>query len=409
MGCTSAKQLDNTTTPKELVPNIENLEKQEKPAFLKGIVTSARNLRSGSNSSDNSDKPNIKPNILNLTAALNNTELFDSINWIEKNKSSIKEFESLKNDLTMEYKERVKTQLQTYFSNINVPIETAKDETLFTTKPENTFYILNIFVNVVKTKLSKEHAKEIMVIGLQLLRDTQRLTYDYLERNWATIQEDALCALMNDNARIKQLCDQVNLAYTHILSDEITNIIFDAVISELLHEYDLIILKITDCLINKILNDFEIDYFSKLFCTEWENSDNLTLMFVNTLKRCFDAILKWMCESNANVFINNIFKQVLLKYISSLKNKKNKSVVNLTNVINQINADKQLFKIFFSSYCDSSDFDFLDTICKMMLSRNFDSSKKEVDLLCVKFGADGLKFAKHAYNYNPANAKKLGL
>ncbi len=407
------------------LPNEINSElNSEKPNFLKGFVrtVSSRSFRARSSSSSDSHKAiTYKGNFYDIASELKNTEIFDSINWIDKYKPSIKEFEYLKNDLNQEYKERVKYQMHTYFSNIQITIEKSTDGTLFSHKPESIFYVINSFIDIVKIKLSNKYAKEIMTIGLQLLRDIQRDTYDYIKKD--SLNEEDYCVIINDSARLKKICQISNDLYSLYESDEITNMIFDAIITELLIEYDSIITTTIGYLIKKILKDLESDYFSKLFTPEWETSDNLIKIFMATIKECFDVVLPWIDNEYSNIFVCEIMKQILYKYISGLKNKKNKSFINELLSTNKILRDKQTFKDFFQKYCEKKapvinnnleklldsieNFNILDALCKLMMSRNFDGSKKEIDLLCAKFGLDGVKFAKMAFNCNPLNTKKL--
>lgn len=401
-------QLNKLNESNELKPVILPSTKSFKSDVLNNSSTKSEKLY------DDSNNLAYKGNFADIASAISTVEIFDSINWIEKYKPSAIEFECLKEDLIIEYKDRFRKQVSYYFTNIQITIEKDNAGKLFTQKPENIFYIINTSIDAITNKLSKKYTKEMMVITFQLLRDEQRNCYDYLDK----LEEDYLCALVNDISKMKDLSKITYEKYSIFNSDEITNIIYDEIVKELLLEYDNILIKTIDYLTNKILKELDNDYFSKLFINEWEqncndNCDN-TQIFIDTLVDYFNDIFYWLNDKYKNMFIQSVLKQTLYQYVSSLKNKKNKSFINGIVSINKVLKDKQILKTFFSKYCfdkdvlnNINDFDIIDDICKIMCSKNFDNVKKETDLLCVKFGTDGIKFAKMAYNCNPANKRKL--
>lgn len=406
--------VDNTNTSNN--SNQENIN-IEKSHIFREIINS-RNFRSNSISINyiENEKDNDKKNkIFKIISKSNNDQLFDSINWVEKYKPSIKEYELLKNEITMEYKERIKSQLQTYFINLdnpeNIKVETSGDGTVYTHTPQTIFFLVENFIKAIKEKLSEKYVKEMIIIILQLLRDRQRQTYDNLENNWMKTEEDVFCAMVNDRIKIVENLKKLIEEYKNKNTDEMTTIIYDCLSDELYSEYDKMELKIIDTLIKKILTNFNKDYFFKLFTDEWEkNEENLTEIYIETLKDYFYVIHPMIVsENHINYFNENICKETIHFYIRSLKNKKNKSFSDILTIINKIGKDKEIMKKFFEKYCNKKiieDIDIIDTICKIMLSRNFENCKKETDKLCVMFGSDGLNFSKQAFNLNPKNIKK---
>lgn len=90
---------------------------------------------------------------------------------------------NLKTELLVEYKGRIKSQVQQWFQNIQtqaVDISRATDGTLVTSRPEDMFNVLHAQLAVAHEKLPADYVKEVALACLQVLRDLQRQSYDSL-------------------------------------------------------------------------------------------------------------------------------------------------------------------------------------------------------------------------------------
>ena len=110
-------------------------------------------------------------------------DILDCINWIEYHsicmeefgqgtRNSISDLKATKHDLLTEYKDRIKTQVESWFENIKkIPSEIvrASDGTLITSNPEDMFNIIHVQLQVAREKLPSEYSKEVAIACLQVL------------------------------------------------------------------------------------------------------------------------------------------------------------------------------------------------------------------------------------------------
>jgi hypothetical protein len=136
-------------------------------------------------------------------SALKVSEILDMINWIEYHKVMLEDFDFgareaiaqyglLKGELLVEYKERIKTQVHQWFSNIHaqaVELTKATNNTLITNRPEDIFNIIHAQLSVAHDKLPPEYVKEVGIACLQVLQDAQRQTYDALNNQYRNSAE----------------------------------------------------------------------------------------------------------------------------------------------------------------------------------------------------------------------------
>jgi len=125
------------------------------------------------------------PKIADLSlqlADLKVSELLDFINWIEYhndcitrlgfgNRDTLSKLLLTKHELMLEYKDRIKNQVVTWFDNIkkqSLEISKAQDGSLVTSNPEDMFNILHAQLEVAKDKLPLEYTKEVAVACLQV-------------------------------------------------------------------------------------------------------------------------------------------------------------------------------------------------------------------------------------------------
>lgn len=347
------------------IPQQTQSLKRSPPSFI------ARTIRSFSVASTDSYRTSVYTgHYYDVTSGLSNVELINTINWIEEYKPNIKEFKILKEDAMMEYKEKIRNQLSGYFTNINLKHDfgVAIDKTMFTSIPEDHFAMIQTCVNVVKTNLDSSHVKEIVIMAIQLLRDELRILYDRLASE--QFETNILCAFVNDYLRMKILCGNLNEEIYTYESDEITNELFDMLISEIPNDYDRIVGQLLELIVKNILADLHKVFFSKLFTHEWETSPLDANVLVATLKDHFSDILVWLNSSQHNKIIEMLMNETLSQYIFGLENRSNKKFTNKVSAIAKVSRDKTLMKAYFSRlHPPANEFDILDNICKLILSK----------------------------------------
>jgi hypothetical protein len=384
MGCgqslDTSEQNKPVDLPKKLKYHVTELEKSTVENVEEQIETSrsikrsppsfiARTIRSFSVASTDSYRTSVYTgHYYDVTSGLTNVELINTIKWIEEFKPNIKEFKTLKEDAMLEYKEKIRNQLSSYFTNINLrhDVGTNTDKTIYTTIPEDHFAMIDTCANVVKENLGSSHVKEIIVMALQLLRDELRTLYD----NFSNEQLDTriLCAYVNDFIRMKTLCSDLNEDIYTYESNELTNEMFDILINQIPDDYNKIIDHTLDLIVKNILDDLHKVFFSKLFTKEWEVSDIDARVLVATLKDHFSDILIWLNSSQHNKIILTLMNETLSQYIFGLENRKNKKFINKVSAIAKVTKDKTIMKAYFCKLHSSADeFDILDNICKLLL------------------------------------------
>lgn len=157
------------------------------------------------------------------------SEILDIISWFEylissledfatcspehpdARKAAVNEINSMKVELMLEYKERIKTQVHQWFNNIknrDNEITKSSDNTLITSHPEDMFNIIHAQLNVAKEKLPPDYVKEVAIACLQVLQDVQRQSYDTLQHNLTSLDAETLCAIVNDNERMAEKCKE---------------------------------------------------------------------------------------------------------------------------------------------------------------------------------------------------------
>jgi hypothetical protein len=165
--------------------------------------------------------PKIEHTMANVSE-LKVSEILDFINWIEYHNDCVVKFgfperESLaqlmnvKVELMLEYKDRIKNQVIEWFDNIKKqPLEINKDShgRLITPNPEDMFNIIHAQIEVARDKLPLEYTKEVVIACLQVLQSVQRDSYDNLAYHWKDMEGEVICALINDNQRMREKCEE---------------------------------------------------------------------------------------------------------------------------------------------------------------------------------------------------------
>lgn len=185
----------------------------------------------------------LKDIVLNELMEMKVSDILDLISWLEFCLSSYRDFDpsstrdiindfiTMKQELVMEYKGRIKTQIHSWFQNIQDrndqdEITKTNEGTLITSHPEDMFNIIHAQLNVAKEKLPPEYIKEVAIACLQVLQDVQRQSYDKLQRNVQEMDASELCAIVNDNQRMEEKCQE--------FTEEMLRYVFDQTEKEML-------------------------------------------------------------------------------------------------------------------------------------------------------------------------------
>lgn len=386
MGCTQSTNIvEHNKAPTTLKHNLDEIAESDKSDTLLDEVKSTekqnlskssptlivRTLRSFSVASNDSYRTAVyTDHYYDITSRLTNVELINTINWVEKHKPNIKEFHILKSDALTDYKERIKDQLSSYFSNINKKYEIIQNINMEinTTIPEDNFMMINTCLQVVKYNLNSSHVKEIAIVAIQLLRDDFRLLYDRLANE--RIEMNLLCAFVNDYHRLANLCGNLNDEIYTCESDELTEEMFGFLFNEFPHDCNRMINKLLDTIVQNILIDLNNIFFSKLFTPEWEVSEINAIVLVETIKNYFQDALIWLNKTDGKKLIGLVQTEILSRYVFGLENRRNKKFQNKIVAIEKIKKDKTLMMSYFSKInASANEFGMLDNICKLILSK----------------------------------------
>jgi len=205
------------------------------------------------------------PQLTKILSEMNNlkvSEILGMLAWLEyvissiheldnnmQIRESLSEYSNMRNDLMVEYKERIKTQVHEWFNNIQESeneITKATDNTLVTSHPEDMFNIIHAQLAVAREKLPPEYVKEVAIACLQVLQDVQRQSYDRLLSNYQAMEIEYLCSIINDNQRMEEKCHEFAEEIIKLLSSSHSNAyaedqeILEAISNEVAMEYLLI-------------------------------------------------------------------------------------------------------------------------------------------------------------------------
>ena len=307
--------------------------------------------------------------IVQTLSSLKVSEILDLISWFEflqssivdfgfANRDSLQEYNNMKTELSIEYKERIKNQVHSWFKNIkNQELEITKstDNTLISSNPEDMFNIIHAQLNVAKEKLPPEYIKEVAIACLQVLQDVQRQSYDSLLHNYQSMEAEVLCAIINDNQRMEEKCREFSEEVMRFMYEDQDREVLEAITTEVATEYLLIANQGCLSLARCILEVMEEPIFSKLFSSDWEqtsNQDSLMATLVITIQDYLDDLSEWLTYYHYTKLVKELLQLIVGHYLMSLRRKAN-GMFTFTNelvVANKIINDRTILFDYFAKH-----------------------------------------------------------
>jgi hypothetical protein len=148
------------------------------------------------------------------------------LNTDENNPSCVmccKRHDELAEQLMTEYLNRIKAQVMKWFGNIRkqeLEIIDAGDRPLVTSNPEDMFNVIHAQMAVAKENLPPECLKDVVLACLDVLLDVQNESKIALAKNWNDLTPDTVCAIINDNQRMQEKCEEFTDSITPMIPTE---------------------------------------------------------------------------------------------------------------------------------------------------------------------------------------------
>eukprot|EP01032_Pedospumella_encystans_P010614 gene10614-12394_t len=294
------------------------------------------------------------------------SEILDFINWIEYHNDCVSRFGfpereclahlyNTKVELMLEYKERIKNQVIEWFDNIKKqPLELNKNTNglLVTPNPEDMFNIIHAQLEVAREKLPLEYTKEVAIACLQVLQSVQRDAYDNLSHHWQDMAVDTMCALINDNQRMREKCDEFGEHVLRFVEEGADKEMIAAILVTVSEEYARIAVKAVNSLAKCVLLELDDSIFLKIYGPEWESGENLSNILIVTLADYFQDLSTWLPADYFKVFVRELMIFTADKYLMYLRKKSNGTFTFTSelNAANRVLNDKLVIQEFFETH-----------------------------------------------------------
>ena len=389
------------------------------------------------------------PHLKFICTDLNSLEVADimlCIQWFEYYKSQIvllginshstsQMYNDYIENLLHEYLLRIKSQIISWFQNIkNQPLEIVKDSAqhLITSQPEDMMNVLHMQLSVAKDKLPYEYIYHVLLACLNVLREVQRQSYDDLNLNWKVKGVESLCAMVNDNERMQEKCNELSDWIEKLISLQEQQEYLIMILEEVANEYISLAVTSANYVAKCVLADLDEPVFSKLFTDEWESGQPLMEIYIATLEDYFNDIRVWLPEFFYDKFVKDIFIQSIFIYVISISKHgivitSNASSNNINfphlftsemNAASRISNDYEVLRNFYQQHSEtlsagglkSSFMDELEPLKQLahitILSKmNGNGVEDNVKLLFKRYGKEGLAVVTSAICCNPAMNK----
>ena len=389
--------------------------------------------------------PHLK-SIYNEISHLEVADIMLSIQWFEYYKSqmillnvdvnpTISLYNEYIENLLHEYLMRIKSQIISWFQNIkNQPLDIVKDTSqhLITSQPEDMMNVLHMQLSVAKDKLPFEYTYHVLVACLNVLREVQRQSYDDLNSNWKTKGVESLCAMINDNERMQEKCNELSDWIERLISLQEQQEYLIMILEEVANEYISLAVTSANFVAKCVLEDLDEPVFSKLFTDEWESGQPLMDIYIATLEDYFHDVRDWVPEFFYDKFVKDIFIQTIFIYVMSIckhgiviTSNASSNIINFPhlfssemNAASRISNDYEVLRNFFQQHAEtlaagglkSSFVHELEPLKQLahitILSKmNGNGVEENVKLLFKRYGKEGLAVVTSAICCNPAMNK----
>lgn len=378
------------------------------------------------------------------------TESFTNFNYEFANRPSIGELAKMKEELMATYKERIKTQIGTWFGNIAKQEfeikQQSSDGTLVSSRPEDMFNLLHQQVSVAEEKLPIEYVHEVAIACLQVLQDQQRTAIAALEANLNSnsnnpnhqntnplpeIEPETLCALVNDNQRMNDKCTEFKDRVTKLLLkqdlDEKAEFL-SAIAEEVAMQYLSIAQTAVSALARCIGEVLDEEVFVKVFSPEWEAQGNTSLLIQTigaTLDDYFRHLSHWLSYYHFSKLLRRLLNMVIDRYVMSIRRRADGDFVfrNEIKASNVVVQDHKTLHEYFDKYLEdlrnggmreaglddkAALLKELEPIYQLSFAiscRSMSSAEKCCKALFARYGIDGLKAAQGCFFCNPVLSK----
>lgn len=310
----------------------------------------------------------------NRLEKMNVSDILDMISWLEyvsssienfgfPDRESLKKFSDLREELTFEYKERIKKQVHIWFENIRKRekeiTQNIKDETLMTSMPEDMFNIIHAQVAVAREKLPLEYVHEVAIACMQVLQDMQRLEMEELitKSKSGGLDPETLCAMVNDNENMYEKCKEFSDSVSRILADRETEqkILVD-IADEVAYQYSKIATEAVDTLGHCIMDVLDEEVYQKVFSLDWEDQTHEILPVIGaTIDDYGSDLQRWLQYYHYSKLMRFLLGQVVDRYVMSIRRKVDSVFVfrNEVRVSNVIVQDHKVLLEYFEKHLES--------------------------------------------------------
>eukprot|EP01031_Cornospumella_fuschlensis_P050624 gene50624-61922_t len=241
------------------------------------------------------------------------------------------------------------------------------------------------------------------------------------------VEVEQLCALINDNQRMQEKCDEFGKDLLHIITQEDERDIIEAVLDEVSREYLNIARRAVETLSKSIMLVLDEPVFLRVYSQDWENDENPLSTLVITLQDYFSDLQDWLSEYHFSKLLREMLHRVVVQYVMSLRRKVSESVgrENIFTFTNELLAakkiiqDRVLLQDHFEKFIPllrmagvktkemlADELEPLQYLTKLITCRTFATVEADCRALYTKYGIDGLRACQAALLCNPSLPKQ---
>jgi hypothetical protein len=237
------------------------------------------------------------------------------------------------------------------------------------------------------------------------------------------MEVELICALINDNQRMQEKCDEFGRDLLSIIEEEAERDVVEAVLDEVSREYLSIAKRAVEILARCILEVLDEPVFQKLYSPEWEGEEAPITTLTVTLQDYFADLQDWLSEYHFAKLLKEMLHTVTIYYIMSLRRKvalctRPNEPFTFTNELlaaKKIIQERLQLQDFFDKFLPllrhggvkskdalSEELEGLQSLTKIVTCRHFSSAEHDCKLLFGRYGVDGLRLAQVGFLCNPS-------